>query len=125
MVSAHLTQQWAALADPDVQEVKHLRRTRNSIEHLTEAQFDDLLVVARSRSGEGQQAGAWDIKKLPEGHLVLGLGKRPLEMVFDSVSLQAIVDFARDHAHRGDEDEVRESGFLLEGPDFPSRSAEP
>ena len=91
-----------------------MRVARNSIEHLSEADFDETDIVASPRiDAKGKPIGAWDIEKLPEGRLLLGLGRNPLSMVFDAVSLRAIVDFAYQHAHRDAAALLDASTFLL------------
>jgi len=118
LISAHLAQQWVRLADPDVPEIPMLREARNAIEHLHEADFDDRHVIAGTHINERGKEKAWDIKKLPEGRLILGLGTAPLETVFGAVSLDAIVAFSREHATRDDEVEHDDSMHLVvEEPD--------
>lgn len=117
LISAQLAQQWVRVADPRVQPVPGLRVARNSIEHLFEAEFDAEHLVATSRIDEnGKPAGAWDIGKLPEGHLIMGLGKDPLNVVFEAVSLLAIVEFADQHSRRDADVELDDAAFLLRPP---------
>lgn len=100
LISAHLAQQWVRLADPAVAEVAGLRRARNAIEHLHEADVDSDQMMATTKVGDEGKERAWDIKRLPEGQLIFGMGKKPLESVFDAVSLEEIVAFAREHSNR-------------------------
>lgn len=113
VVSAHLAQQWVRLADPGISEVPGLRRARNAIEHLHEAEIDDGQMMATTKVAEDGKEKAWDIAKLPDGHLVFGMGKKPLEAVFDAVSLDAIVAFAAAHSERDVDVDMAESTYLL------------
>lgn len=117
LMSAQLAQRWVRVADPKVPEIPGLRVARNSIEHLFEAEFDARHIVASSRVGDdGKLLGAWDIEKLPERQLLIGLGKDPLNMVFDAVPLRGIADFAYDHAHRHGDVPLEDSTFLVSPP---------
>lgn len=100
MISAHLAQQWVRLADANVAEVPGLRLARNAIEHLHEAAVDSDRIIAATKVGDDGKERAWDIQRLPEGHLIFGIGKKPLEFVFDAVSLAEIVTFAQEHSNR-------------------------
>lgn len=113
LISAHLAQQWVRRADPTVDEVAGLRRARNSVEHLVEADFDNTHIIASTAVDENGKEKAWDIKKLPEGHLLMGLGRRPLTSVFDAVSLDDIVAFASQHAHRDADVDLADSTYML------------
>ncbi|WP_281965045.1 hypothetical protein [Serinicoccus marinus] len=120
LISAQLAQQWVRTADPAVPQIRGLRVARNSIEHLFEAGFDERYIVASPRIDEkGQSTGAWDLDKLPEGHLLMGLGKDPLSMVFDAIPLRAIVDFAYQHAYRDADVSLDDSTFLVQPPTDP------
>lgn len=90
-----------------------LRLARNAIEHLHEAEIDDANIVATTKVMDGGHERAWDIKKLPDGHLIFAMGKKPLEAVFDSVSVDAIVAFAQEHSDRDGEVDLRDSTYLL------------
>lgn len=117
LMSAQLAQQWVRASDPKVQQIPGLRVARNSIEHLFEADFDPEHVVATSRIDEsGKSAGAWDIAKLPERRLIMGLGTDPLNVVFEAVSLRDIVEFAGRHADRDANIELDDSTFRLAPP---------
>jgi len=117
LISAQLAQQWVRKADPEVPQVPGLRVARNSIEHLFEAEFDASHMVAGSRTdGQGKPTGAWDIERLPEGRLLMGVGKDPLNMVFDAVPLQAIADFAYEHRNRDAAVSLDDSTFLVVTP---------
>jgi len=111
VISAHLAQQWVILADPDVPEVPGLRKARNAIEHLHEAEIDDSQMIATTKVTDSGEK-AWDIRKLPEGRLIFGMGKKPLETVLDAVSVNAIVEFAQAHRDRG-EVELDDSFYLV------------
>ncbi len=113
VISAHLAQQWVRLADPGVPEVPGLRLTRNAIEHLHEAEIDDSQIIASTEVTDHGQEKAWDLKKLPDGHLIFGMGEKPLEAVFNSVSVDAIVAFAQEHSERDGEVDLRDSTYLL------------
>jgi len=94
-----------------------LRVARNSIEHLFEADFDARHIVASPRTDEkGKSTGAWDIEKLPEGRLLMGVGKDPLNMVFDATPLRVNVDFAYRHAYRDADVSLDDATFLLPPP---------
>ncbi len=41
------------------------------------------------------------------------MGNKPLESVFDSVSVDAIVDFAQEHSDRDGEVDLRDSAYIL------------
>ncbi len=117
LMSAQLAQQWGRAADPDVPQIPGLRVARNSIEHLFEADFDARHIVASPRTDEkGKSTGAWDIEKLPEGRLPMGVGKDPLNMVFDATPLRVIVDFAYRHAYRDADVSLDDATFLLPPP---------
>lgn len=112
VISAHLAQQWVRLADREVPEIPGLRVCRNAIEHLHEADFDDEQVIATTRiSDDGKKA--WDIEKLPEERLILGMGSDPLATVFGAVSMETIVDFAHKHSKRDVEVELGDSAYLI------------
>lgn len=116
LVSAHLAQQWVIRADPTVEEIDGLRTARNSIEHLSEATFNEDHTTATStgpRDKKGRAKRAWSIDDLPEGKLLLGLGRTPLTRVFDAVDLEAIVTFADAHAWRDSGLELADSAYLL------------
>jgi hypothetical protein len=113
VISAHLAQQWVRLADPSIPEIPGLRLVRNAIEHLHEAEIDESQIIATTKVTHGGHEKAWDIKKLPEGRLIVGMGKQPLEAVFDSVSVDAIVTFAGEHSARDGGVNLRESTYLL------------
>lgn len=120
LIDAQLAQHWVRAADPAVPQIPGLRVARNSIEHLSEADFDVSHIVATSRiDAEGKSIGAWDIERLPERRLLMGLGRDPLNMIFDAVSLKAIVDFAYQHAHRDAGAPLDDSTFLLRPPADP------
>lgn len=116
LVSAHLAQQWVRRSDPTVEEVPGLRRARNSIEHLVEADFDEEYIIATTGVDERGKEKAWDIKKLPEGNLIMGLGKNPLGVVFDAVDLHSIVTFVSEHASRDLGIDLADSTYMLFGP---------
>ena len=46
---------------------------------------------------DGKQS-AWDIEKLPDGHLIFGMGKKPLEDVFGAPYTRALLAFAGQHS---------------------------
>lgn len=113
VMSAHLAQQWVRLADSSVTEVPGLRRARNAIEHLHEAEIDESHILATTKVAVDGKQSAWDIEKLPDGHLIFGMGKKPLEDVFDAVSLDAIVAFAEQHSGRDRDIDIQDSTYLL------------
>lgn len=113
VISAHLAQQWVRIADPTVPEVPGLRRARNAIEHLHEAEIDESQIIATTKVTEDGKQKAWDIEKLPDGRLIFGMGKKPLEEVFDAVSLEAIVAFALEHSDRDGDVDIQDSTYLL------------
>lgn len=117
IISAYLAQQWVRRADPTVGEVTGLRRARHSIEHLVEADFDNAHIIASTAVDENGREKAWDIKKLPEGQLIMGLGKQPLTSVFDAVGLDDIVAFAALHAYRDSDIDLADSTYMLRPPD--------
>jgi hypothetical protein len=94
-------------------QIPGLRRVRNAVEHLHEAEIDDSQIIATTKVTDGGQEKAWDIQKLPDGRLIFGMGKKPLEAVFDSVSIDAIVAFAQEHSNRDGEVDLRDSTYLL------------
>jgi hypothetical protein len=57
-------------------------------------------MIATTMVNDDGKERAWDIQRLPEGHLIFGMGKKPLESVFDAVSLEEIVAFARKYGNR-------------------------
>lgn len=116
LISAHLAQQWVRRSDPTVEEVPGLRQARNSIEHLVEADFDENFIIATTGADERGKERAWDIKKLPEGHLLMGLGKNPLSKVFDAVDLEAVATFMNEHANRDLAIDLADSTYMLLGP---------
>lgn len=68
---------------------------------MFEADFDARHIVASPRTDvKGKSTGAWDIEKLQEGRLLMGVGKDPLNMVFDATPRRVIVEFASRHAYR-------------------------
>lgn len=114
LMSAQLAQQWVRTADPELPQIPGLRVARNSIEHLFEADFDTQHMVANPRTdANGKSTGAWDIEKLPEGQLLMGLGRDPLNMIFDAMPLRVIVDFAYEHAYRDVDVSLDDSAFRL------------
>lgn len=90
---------WARRAFDDVEEIPHLRNTRNSIVHLDNADMDE--EYATASTGDGR---AWSLEKLPEGHLIMGMASDPLNTVFGAVSLDAIVQFAERYQHADNTD---------------------
>jgi hypothetical protein len=62
VISAHLAQQWVRLADPTVPEIPGLRQARNAIEHLHEAEIDEIQIIATTKVTDGGQKKAWDIE---------------------------------------------------------------
>lgn len=117
LISAHLAQQWVKRADDTVEEIEGLRVARNSIEHLSEATFDeDHTTATARRNNAGKAVKAWSLDDMPEGRLIMGLGKNPLSRVFDAVDLQAIVTFADTHAYRDDDVNRADSAYLLPAP---------
>lgn len=110
LIAAHQAQIWARRIDPDTPEVLGLRAARNAIEHLDAATFDEDHVIATTSDDSKK---AWDIKKLPEGYLLMGMARDPLNSVFGAVSVEAIVDFAQKNAYLDDDEPSHEEMLLL------------